>query len=99
MTELTTALKQAIGRIEQRRDKSDIWKFRALMGGVAANAKYASAAVIGESPRTPGYLGEEEIPAGLLPEQYAHHAAIIADHALDWGSKITADQKEDNHGK
>lgn len=92
-SENITALKQAINRIEKRKDKSDIWKFRALMSGVAANAEYARAAVLGEWPKTPGYLGDEEIPAGLRPAQYDFHACIIAEHALYWGSKIAEDQK------
>ncbi len=93
MAQNIAELKQAIERIEQRRDKSDVWKFRALMGGVAAYSNYARSAVLDEWPTTPGYLGDEEIPAGLRPNQYSLHAATIAEHALYWGSKIAEDQK------
>lgn len=85
--------KAQIERIEQDPGKSDVWKFRALMGGVTANAKYATASSIDEIPKTPGYLGDAELYVGLRPAQYAHHAALIAEHALYWAAKIAEDQK------
>lgn len=87
-------VKAVIERIEQDPSKSDVWKFRALMGGVSANAKYATAAIIDERPKTPGYLGDYELGIGLRPAQYANHAALIAEHALYWAAKIAEDQKE-----